>query len=121
MSSHLLRPQADRKLIGRGRQALWAMVEGNPAIERLTANNPGPMTLEGTNTYVVGRDPAVVIDPGPDEADHIAAVRAAAEARGGIGTVLLTHGHGDHSDGVEALGVEPARPADGETVAGLEA
>ena len=90
-------------------------------IERLTAHNPGPMTLEGTNTYVVGRDPAVVIDPGPDEADHIAAVLAAAEARGGIGTVLLTHGHGDHSDGVEALGVEPARPADGETVAGLQA
>jgi glyoxylase-like metal-dependent hydrolase (beta-lactamase superfamily II) len=90
-------------------------------IERLTAHNPGPMTLEGTNTYVVGRDPAVVIDPGPDEADHIGAVRAAAEARGGIGTVLLTHGHGDHSDGVEALGVEPARPADGETVSGLEA
>jgi glyoxylase-like metal-dependent hydrolase (beta-lactamase superfamily II) len=97
------------------------MVEGNPVIERLTANNPGPMTLEGTNTYVVGRDPAVVIDPGPDDPEHIAAVRTAAEARGGIGTVLLTHGHGDHSDGVEALGVEPTRPADGETVAGLQA
>jgi glyoxylase-like metal-dependent hydrolase (beta-lactamase superfamily II) len=89
-------------------------------VERLTAPNPGPMTLEGTNTYVVGRDPAVVIDPGPADADHIDAVRQAAEARGGIGTVLLTHGHGDHSDGVAALGIEPARPHDGETVAGLE-
>jgi glyoxylase-like metal-dependent hydrolase (beta-lactamase superfamily II) len=88
-------------------------------VERITANNPGPMTLQGTNTYVVGRDPAVVIDPGPDLPDHIDAVRAEAEARGGIGTVLLTHDDGDHSEGVERLGVEPARPADGEVVAGL--
>ena len=44
-------------------------------IERLTAPNPSPMTLEGTNTYVVGRDPAVVIDPGPDHTGHIEAVR----------------------------------------------
>jgi glyoxylase-like metal-dependent hydrolase (beta-lactamase superfamily II) len=92
-----------------------------PDVERLTAHNPGPMTLEGTNTYVVGRDPAVVIDPGPDDAGHIGAIREAAEARGGIGTVLLTHGHGDHSGAVSGLGIEPARPADGEVVAGLRA
>ena len=90
-------------------------------LERLTANNPGPMTLEGTNTYLVGRDPTVVIDPGPDDPLHLEAVRTAAGARGGIGTVLLTHTHGDHSDGVEALGIEPAHPGDGETVAGLTA
>jgi glyoxylase-like metal-dependent hydrolase (beta-lactamase superfamily II) len=90
-------------------------------LERLTAPNPSPMTLEGTNTYVVGRDPAVVIDPGPNDASHIEAVRAAADARGGIGAVLLTHRHGDHSDGVEALGVEPTPVSDGETVAGLRA
>jgi hypothetical protein len=53
-------------------------------VERLTAPNPGAMTLGGTNTYVVGRDPAVVIDPGPDHAGHLEAVRARAEARGGI-------------------------------------
>jgi len=90
-------------------------------VERLTAHNPGPMTLEGTNTYLVGRDPAVVIDPGPDDPDHIEALRSAAEARGGIGAVLLTHGHGDHSDGVRALGVEPAHPEDGQEIAGLAA
>ena len=90
-------------------------------VERLTAHNPGPMTLEGTNTYLVGRDPAVVIDPGPDDPDHIEALRSAAEARGGIGAVLLTHGHGDHSDGVRALGVEPAHPEDGRELAGLTA
>ena len=90
-------------------------------VERLVAPNPGPMTLEGTNTYLVGRDPTVVIDPGPDDAGHIEAIREAAERRGGIGTVLLTPGHGDHSDGVASLGVEPGRPADGEKVAGLTA
>jgi glyoxylase-like metal-dependent hydrolase (beta-lactamase superfamily II) len=90
-------------------------------VERLTAPNPGPMTLEGTNTYVVGRDPAVVIDPGPDDARHVEAVRRAAAARGGVGAVLLTHDDADHLAGVELLGVEPARPAEGEAVAGLTA
>jgi glyoxylase-like metal-dependent hydrolase (beta-lactamase superfamily II) len=88
-------------------------------VEQLTAPNPSPMTLDGTNTYVIGRDPAVVIDPGPDDAGHIEAVREAAEARGGIGTVLLTHDDADHLAGVEPLGVEPTRPRGGETVAGL--
>lgn len=62
------------------------------------------MTLTGTNTYVVGREPAWVIDPGPDDAAHIAAVRAEGESRGGVGGVLLTHSHADHSAGVERLG-----------------
>ena len=56
------------------------------------------MTLEGTNTYVVDGH---VIDPGPDDAEHLERVRAAA---GQIEGVLLTHGHSDHSAGVEALG-----------------
>ena len=92
-----------------------------PDIERIVAPNPGPMTLEGTNTYLVGREPVVVIDPGPEDRGHIEAVRAAAEARGGIGAVLVTHSHSDHDGGVELLGVEPERPADGEEVAGLTA
>jgi glyoxylase-like metal-dependent hydrolase (beta-lactamase superfamily II) len=79
---------------------------GQPEVERLVAPNPGPMTLAGTNTYVVGRDPAWVIDPGPDDAGHLARVRAVADERGGIGGVLLTHGHADHSAGVAALGGE---------------
>jgi len=77
---------------------------GHPGILRLTAPNPGPMTLSGTNTYVVGADPAWVIDPGPADEGHIARVRAAAEARGGIGGVVLTHSHRDHNEGVEMLG-----------------
>jgi glyoxylase-like metal-dependent hydrolase (beta-lactamase superfamily II) len=93
----------------------------DPEVARLLAPNQGPMTLEGTNTYLVGRDPVTVIDPGPEDPGHIEAVRAAANERGGIGTVLVTHSHLDHIGGVELLGVEPARPADGEVVAGLTA
>ena len=62
------------------------------------------MTLEGTNTYVVGSDPAYVIDPGPAEESHLEAVRAAAADRGGILGVLLTHSHADHSAAVPMLG-----------------
>jgi len=90
-----------------------------PDVERIVAPNPGPMTLEGTNTYLVGRGPAIVIDPGPADAGHIEAVRAAAEARGGIGAVLLTHHHRDHADGVEMLGVEPEQAHDAHSAAGL--
>ncbi len=92
-----------------------------PDVEVILAPNPGPMTLEGTNTYLVGRDPATVIDPGPEIPEHIEAVRRAGEERGGIGAVLVTHSHEDHIGGVELLGIEPARPADGEVVGGLTA
>jgi glyoxylase-like metal-dependent hydrolase (beta-lactamase superfamily II) len=77
---------------------------GHPEIARIVAPNPGPMTLAGTNTYVVGRDPAYVIDPGPADAAHIEAVQAAGDERGGIAGALLTHSHSDHSEGVTLLG-----------------
>jgi glyoxylase-like metal-dependent hydrolase (beta-lactamase superfamily II) len=79
------------------------------------------MTGEGTNTYLYGAGPCAVIDPGPDIAGHLDAVRAAAEERGGIGVVLLTHGHGDHADGAKRLPVEAIIPEDGEVKAGLRA
>jgi glyoxylase-like metal-dependent hydrolase (beta-lactamase superfamily II) len=93
-------------------------------LERITAPNPGVLTLEGTNTYIVSRPDgggAIVIDPGPADEGHIARVRAAAEARGGVGAVLLTHHHGDHSDGVALLGVEPSALGDGESEGPLTA
>ncbi len=62
------------------------------------------MTLEGTNTYLVGERPTYVIDPGPADESHLAAVRAAASERGGIAGVLLTHSHADHSAGATMLG-----------------
>lgn len=78
---------------------------GHPEIQRIVAPNPGPMTLGGTNTFLVERGGRVfVIDPGPADPGHLERVREAAESRGGIASVLLTHGHGDHSEGAEPLG-----------------
>ncbi|MCW2984640.1 MAG: beta-lactamase domain protein, partial [Conexibacter sp.] len=61
------------------------------------AGNPSPLTLTGTNTWLVGRDPCWVVDPGPALEAHVAAVLAAAGARGGVGGVALTHDHADHA------------------------
>jgi glyoxylase-like metal-dependent hydrolase (beta-lactamase superfamily II) len=61
------------------------------------------MTLDGTNTYIVGRDPAWVIDPGPADDRHLERVRAAAAQRGGIEGIVLTHSHADHSAGAALL------------------
>jgi glyoxylase-like metal-dependent hydrolase (beta-lactamase superfamily II) len=67
------------------------------------AENPSPFTLSGTNTWVVGRDPAWVVDPGPDIDAHVRAVAAAVSARGGAGGIALTHDHPDHAEGLDAL------------------
>jgi len=81
---------------------------GHPEIVRVVAPNPGPLTLEGTNTYVVaGGDGAYVIDPGPAHEDHVEAVRVEATAAGGIAGVLLTHGHLDHSAALALLADAP--------------
>lgn len=76
---------------------------GHDEILRILAPNPGPMTLEGTNTYLVDTDPVYVIDPGPAIDSHLDAVRAAAAERGGIAGILLTHSHSDHSAAVTML------------------
>jgi glyoxylase-like metal-dependent hydrolase (beta-lactamase superfamily II) len=79
------------------------------------------MTLEGTNTYLYGSGPCVVIDPGDDDPGHLGAIRAAAAERGGIGTVLVTHSHGDHTAGADQLGAPVVLPGDGEEHGGLRA
>jgi glyoxylase-like metal-dependent hydrolase (beta-lactamase superfamily II) len=94
---------------------------GHPEVLKIVAPNPGPMTLEGTNTYLYGADPCVVIDPGDDSPDHLAAIRTAAADRGGIGLVLLTHSHGDHAAGADQLGAEVVLPAGGEEHCALRA
>ncbi|HEX7744197.1 MAG TPA: MBL fold metallo-hydrolase [Micromonosporaceae bacterium] len=66
------------------------------------APNPGPMTLDGTNTWVLrapGADAGVVIDPGPLDAAHLAKIAE----RAPIGLILITHGHPDHVDGARRL------------------
>jgi len=64
------------------------------------ADNPSPMTLDGTNTWLLRDAPdrraAVVIDPGPLDEKHLQTVLAAA---GSVPFILLTHGHPDHSEG----------------------
>jgi glyoxylase-like metal-dependent hydrolase (beta-lactamase superfamily II) len=72
-------------------------------ILRVRAPNPGPLTLTGTNTWVVGYAPAWVVDPGPLLEGHLERLLAAVDARGGLGGVALTHDHHDHSEAVGAL------------------
>jgi glyoxylase-like metal-dependent hydrolase (beta-lactamase superfamily II) len=65
-------------------------------IVRVLAPNPGLRELDGTNTWVVGDEPAVVIDPGPEHEGHLAEVVRAA---GSVGRIVLTHDHPDHAPG----------------------
>lgn len=75
-------------------------------VRRVLAPNPGPMTLDGTNTWVLRGDddgPAVVVDPGPLDARHLDAVAVAARE---VAVVLLTHGHSDHSEGAREFATQ---------------
>lgn len=73
-----------------------------PHVIRVLAPNPGIMTGAGTNTYVVGdAQGAVIVDPGPDDASHLAAVAAAAP--GPVVAILVTHTHPDHWPGAGRL------------------
>jgi glyoxylase-like metal-dependent hydrolase (beta-lactamase superfamily II) len=80
----------------------------------LLAPNPGPMTFDGTNSWVLhepGRRGAVIVDPGPDRPDHLdALVKLAVEAGGEVTAILLSHGHFDHSQGVPELARRTGAP-----------
>lgn len=77
----------------------------SPLITRVLAPNPGVMTGQGTNTYLVGTRELVVIDPGPQDVAHTAAVLRAAAGRP-IRQILVTHTHPDHWPGTPALAAE---------------
>jgi glyoxylase-like metal-dependent hydrolase (beta-lactamase superfamily II) len=77
------------------------------------AANPGPFTLQGTNTWLAGRDPCWVVDPGPALDAHVAAVHAESARRGGIGGIALTHDHADHAGAVGALRARAAAAGGG--------
>jgi glyoxylase-like metal-dependent hydrolase (beta-lactamase superfamily II) len=67
-----------------------------PSVRAIAADNPGPFTFKGTVTYIVGRDRVAIIDPGPDDAAHVAALLDA--VRGETVThIFVTHTHRDHS------------------------
>jgi glyoxylase-like metal-dependent hydrolase (beta-lactamase superfamily II) len=76
-------------------------------VVRVLAHNPGVFTLEGTNTWIVGEDPSVVIDPGPADSGHVRMVRREA---GRIAAIMLTHGHEDHAPGAADLAAETGAP-----------
>src|SRR3954453_4315173 len=87
---------------------------------RVRADNPSPLTLDGTNTYVVQQ---WVVDPGPADDRPLAAVVDA--AGGAVAGIVLTHDHGDHSDGAaplaERTGAQVIRPTGGERAGPFEA
>ncbi len=69
----------------------------------IRAANPSPFTLSGTNTWIVRRDPAWLVDPGPALPEHLDALEAELRVRGGLGGIALTHDHADHAEAVPAL------------------
>lgn len=77
-------------------------IELSPMVRRIVANNPGRFTFTGTGTYIVGRGQVAVIDPGPDDDDHVAAILAATAGEE-ITHLVITHTHRDHSPATAAL------------------
>jgi len=73
-----------------------------PGVRRIVANNPGPYTFLGTNTYVVGSGEVAVIDPGPADERHLKAVADAIKGER-LAYILITHSHRDHCDGARGL------------------
>ncbi len=76
-------------------------------IVRVLAPNPGLRELEGTNTWIVGPPPAIVIDPGPEDAGHLDEV---ARTAGAVGRIVLTHDHPDHAPGAVLLAERTGAP-----------
>ena len=72
----------------------------------LLCDNPGTMTLEGTNTWVLrapDSDEVVIVDPGPDDPAHIERLAALGRPPGRVALVLISHRHGDHTEGIDRL------------------
>lgn len=91
-----------------------------PGLRRVLAPNPGPLTGAGTNSYILGEGEVAVIDPGPDDPAHLAALEAALAPGERIGHVLVTHAHRDHAPLARALAARWGAPvlAFGDATAG---
>jgi len=96
--------------------------EMEPGIRRILAPNPSPMTFRGTNTYLLGTRRLALIDPGPDDPAHLAAILDALSPGETISHILVTHSHVDHSRLVPALRRETGAPvlAFGDSAAGRD-
>ena len=86
--------------------ALGAVEEMGGGIRRIVAPNPSPMTLHGTNTYLIGEREVAVIDPGPDIPSHLEAILAALGPGQRVSHIFVTHSHTDHSALAPALARE---------------
>ena len=73
-----------------------------PGIRRITANNPSPFTFRGTGTYILGEGNVAVIDPGPDQPEHVKAIVEGLKNET-VSHILITHTHNDHSPAAKAL------------------
>ena len=80
-----------------------------PGIRRVIANNPSPFTFHGTGTYILGTGKVAVIDPGPDDEAHIAAILEALDGEE-VSHILVTHTHMDHSPGCRPLQAKTSAP-----------
>ena len=89
-----------------------AVVEMAPGLRRVMANNPSKFTYRGTGTYIVGQGRVAIVDPGPDDADHVAAVLAAVDGEQ-VEAMLITHTHRDHSPASRAVAEATGAPAYG--------
>jgi glyoxylase-like metal-dependent hydrolase (beta-lactamase superfamily II) len=79
-----------------------AVTRVSPRVRRLIAPNPSPFTFNGTCSYVVGEGRVAIVDPGPDDDSHLKALLAAVDGER-VETILVTHTHRDHIEGVEKL------------------
>ena len=86
--------------------------ETAPGVRRVLCNNPGPFTFRGTNTWIIGRGRVAVLDPGPEDATHLAAILAALKGEE-ITHILVSHTHRDHSPGARALQAATGAPTYG--------
>ena len=76
--------------------------EAMPGVRRVMADNPGPFTFKGTLSYIVGRGKVAIIDPGPADERHIAALLDAVRNET-VTHIFVTHTHRDHSPAVPAI------------------